>query len=218
MRAIALLFAISGCFTSSLPAPPPEMPEPSLNIMERTLDTTVALVTNEGRSYCAGVFVRGYILSANHCMPADEAEPVGFQIRGNDRIYLALVASHDEETDLAILSPVDVLPPHVETILAPEAPPVGEQVVVIGHPLGYRWYVTNGLSEGVRTNLQGERWFMFSAPTMYGNSGGPVFNQFGEVVAIVSWLAWNRQDNTPVPHIAAGVPLEVLRAALSGAH
>lgn len=217
MRALAILFALSGCFTSSLPEPAPEMPAPTVSVVGQALDSTVALVTDEGRSFCAGVFVRGYILTANHCMP-EEGEEVLFQIRGLDSRFKSRIAAHSETTDLAILSPTQVLPPHAESMLAPSDPELGAAVVVIGHPLGYRWFITNGLSQGVRTQPDGDRWFMFSAPVMYGNSGGPVFNEYGEVVGIVSWLAWNRMDNIPITHIAAGVPLEVLEMGLSGAH
>jgi hypothetical protein len=61
---------------------------------------------------------------------------------------------------------------------------IGEKVYVYGNPLGVEGTFTDGMLSAVRNNgaiLQ------ISAPLDYGNSGSPVFNEFGLVIGIVSY-------------------------------
>jgi hypothetical protein len=58
----------------------------------------------------------------------------------------------------------------------------GESVYVIGHPEGFYYTVTNGII----SRMDGEI-LQISAPVSPGNSGGPVYDDRGELLGIVSY-------------------------------
>jgi hypothetical protein len=62
---------------------------------------------------------------------------------------------------------------------------VGEDIVVIGNPLGLQATTTRGIISGVRSD-NGTSMLQIDAPVNPGNSGGPVVNYNGEVLGIVT--------------------------------
>jgi len=57
---------------------------------------------------------------------------------------------------------------------------VGESVVAIGSPLG----LPNVVSNGIVSKIWAEGVIQITAPISHGNSGGPLFNMYGEVIGI----------------------------------
>ena len=62
---------------------------------------------------------------------------------------------------------------------------IGEPIVVVGNPEGFEKSVTNGLVSGLRS-LDDQKLFQISAPISHGSSGGPVFNDRGQVIGGLS--------------------------------
>ena len=60
-------------------------------------------------------------------------------------------------------------------------PEVGQEIVVVGGPLGLENTVSNGIVSAIRNNET-----QITAPISPGSSGGPVANMKGEVIGIVS--------------------------------
>lgn len=207
-RLAALLIFLYGCSVFTAQPAAPEMPPPPVSAVARALDATVAL-TKEGRTYCAGVWVNGLILTANHCVD-DKLAPMSVELQLRDgRAFAGLVVYYDKDTDIAVLSPTSIVA-HVDAPLAPTAPLLGDPVVVIGHPRGYRWFITTGVANGLHhSEAFGSTYFMVSAPVFFGNSGGPVYNQHAEVIGITSFMGG-------APHLAGAVPLDTIREALEG--
>ncbi len=79
---------------------------------------------------------------------------------------------------------------------------VGEQVISIGNPLGLDYTLTDGLVSA-RRKLNGRKWIQMSAPVSPGNSGGPLFNMYGEVIGVttqvMSWYRGAQNLNLAVP-------------------
>ena len=74
--------------------------------------------------------------------------------------------------------------------VAKAAPPIeGENIFVIGHPEGLRFT----LSTGIISRMQGST-IQVSAPVSPGNSGGPVFDDRGNLVAIVTSMVDKQGD------------------------
>lgn len=71
---------------------------------------------------------------------------------------------------------------------------IGQKVFVVGNPIGVEGEVTSGMI----TNMDGEGTFIVDARVLPGNSGGPVFNNYGRVVGIVSAI-YGAQGIGPVP-------------------
>ena len=57
----------------------------------------------------------------------------------------------------------------------------GEGIFVIGHPEGLKFTLSTGIISRLQNNL-----LQISAPVSPGNSGGPVYNQQGDLVGVVS--------------------------------
>jgi S1-C subfamily serine protease len=86
----------------------------------------------------------------------------------------------DAFNDLAVISveaQIPVLKQSTET-----AQP-GEQILVVGSPLGLGGSVSTGSVAALR-DLGGVNYLQFTAPISPGNSGGPVVNLAGEVIGI----------------------------------
>jgi S1-C subfamily serine protease len=77
----------------------------------------------------------------------------------------------------------------VQPVVKATPPSEGENVFVIGHPEGLRFT----LSTGIISRMQGST-IQMSAPVSPGNSGGPVFDDRGNLVAIVTSMVDKHGD------------------------
>ena len=77
----------------------------------------------------------------------------------------------------------------------------GDQVYAIGNPLGvFDYSVTEGLISQVRTLTPDLTILQISAAISPGSSGGPLFNQYGEVVGVTTAIITQGQNiNLAVP-------------------
>ena len=90
----------------------------------------------------------------------------------------------DADSDVALLrlpegTELDPLPVFTET------PRRGERVLTIGSQFGLVNLVAVGNIAGA-WETQGTSWLLFTAPVSSGSSGGPILNDNGEVVGVVS--------------------------------
>ena len=134
----------------------------------------------------------GYIITNNHV--AGEAKTISVKgVKGDMNTgYAAEVVATDKVNDIAILRISDsqfsgfgTIPYAVQQRMAD----VGEDVFVLGYPLtqalGNEIKLTNGIISS-RTGYQGNvSTYQMSAPVQPGNSGGPMFDNKGNVIGIV---------------------------------
>jgi len=85
---------------------------------------------------------------------------------------------------------------------------VGERVVAIGHPLGLGNTVSDGLVSAVRKINPQLTVLQVSAPISQGSSGGPLFNEAGEVIGISTLIVTQGQN------LNFGMPVNQLKAML----
>lgn len=91
-------------------------------------------------------------------------------------------------------------------------PPVGSQVYAIGHPLGLGWTVTRGIVSAHRV-LEGREMIQTDASISPGNSGGPLFNDHGGLVGIVT----SKVHGPGVDNLAFARPMSAVLAFLRAA-
>ena len=111
------------------------------------------------------------------------------------------VAGVDKGHDLAL---VRIAPKHqLSTVKLGDSSVVsaGDQVVAIGNPLGvFDYSVSAGLISQVRPLSSELTILQISAPISQGSSGGPLFNQFGEVIGVTTAIITSGQNiNLAVP-------------------
>jgi hypothetical protein len=117
------------------------------------------------------------------------------------------VLAADQAHDLAILriraKDLPVLPLGDSGAVKP-----GEHVVAIGHPMGLGDTVSDGLVSAVRVLDPTVTLLQISAPIAPGSSGGPIFNEHGEVIGVATLYSAEGQN------LNFGVPVQYLKPLL----
>lgn len=103
-------------------------------------------------------------------------------VRRDDRILAGTIVRVDPGNDLAVVHITQRL-----NVLATvgDRPKLGATVMAVGSPLGLSGTISIGVVSGFRS-LEGSDYIQFSAPISPGNSGGPVVDAHGRVVAVAS--------------------------------
>jgi serine protease Do len=140
----------------------------------------------------SGVLVSddGYVLTAAHVV--NEAAEIMVEFFDGQEIP-ARVERLSNQADVALIKlrqpPAN---PNVAVIGESDSVQVGDPVFVIGAPMGLSYSLSSGIISArhnmhkMTNNLVEAEFFQTDASINTGNSGGPVFNMNGEVIAIAS--------------------------------
>lgn len=133
----------------------------------------------------SGFFISqdGYVVTNNHVVQ----NAVEVQLVTDDgKTLSAKVIGTDPRTDLALLKVNDSGNyPFVQ--LAPAKPRIGDWVLAVGNPFGLGGTVTAGIVSAQGRDIGSgpyDDFLQIDAAVNRGNSGGPTFNQKGEVVGV----------------------------------
>jgi S1-C subfamily serine protease len=85
-------------------------------------------------------------------------------------------------------------------------------IYAVGCPLGHDPLPSFGEITTLRKEVSGERFWMMSAPTIFGNSGGGVFHRETlEMIGVSAMICtFDNPVSTPVPHLGILVPMDVV--------
>lgn len=145
----------------------------------------------------SGFFVseNGYLLTNAHVV--SEADKLEIRLF-DGTIVEAVMVGYDLSTDIAVIKSQSSTTPQVLTLGNSDTARVGEYVLAIGNPLGtYNLYgtVSLGIISGIsrEINIEGytNNYIQTDAALNPGNSGGPMFNMSGQVIAMNSAKALN---------------------------
>jgi S1-C subfamily serine protease len=135
----------------------------------------------------------GLIVTNHHVI--DGANTIKVRGINNDfnRTYSAKLVISDKNNDLAIIKIDDYSFSSLGTIpytINSNVSNVGESIFVLGYPLratmGDEVKLTNGIVSS-KTGFQGDvTSYQISAPVQPGNSGGPLFNNKGQLIGIIN--------------------------------
>lgn len=100
--------------------------------------------------------------------------------------------SADQTSDLALLKAAAKGVPFLSLGDSQKAE-TGEQVAVIGSPLGLEGSLSAGIISAKRDLPTGGQWLQITAPISPGSSGSPVMNANGEVIGVASMLLRDSQ-------------------------
>jgi Do/DeqQ family serine protease len=132
----------------------------------------------------------GYILTNNHVV--EDAETVTVKTLNGDE-YEAEIIGKDPESDIAVIKVNHTFAPsEVALIGNSDAIRIGDWAIAMGNPLGLEWTLTVGVISAMgRSNLSiagggpsYQDFIQTDASINFGNSGGPLCNIHGEVIAV----------------------------------
>ncbi len=129
----------------------------------------------------------GVILTNAHVV--DGAQEVMVKLTDR-REFKAKVIGVDKQTDIAVLK-IDAKNLPVVKFGDPSVIRVGEPVLAIGSPFGFENTATSGIVSAISRSLPEDTYVPFiqtDAAVNPGNSGGPLFNDRGEVIGINSQI------------------------------
>jgi serine protease Do len=140
--------------------------------------------------YGAGVLIdppRGLILTDYHVV--EEMKTPRASLRSG-KSGEARIVSFDRQHDLALLSAPALRDPRLEppTIADASAMRPGEELFSIGMPRKLAYTVSRGIVSFVGREYEGAPYLQIDMNINDGNSGGPVVNSSGELVAVMSFI------------------------------
>lgn len=175
-------------------------PSSLADVVEMTADSVVEITqyttstsrysqtyTSEGNG--SGVIISddGYILTNNHVI--DGAERISVRLRNGEE-YDAELVGKDSKTDVAIIK-IEAKNLKAATIGESSKTKVGDFVLAIGNPLGelggtVTYGYVSALEREIKIDSSTMNLMQFDAAVNPGNSGGGLFNIYGELIGIVS--------------------------------
>ena len=167
------------CGTTVEAAPTPQ------EIVEIALDSTAHLgfTDAKGNRWTGSGFVihAGHIATNHHVV---DNMSIGFaKLVGKEEVYpVEAILEVDKERDLAVIK--------VGGIDAPALPlgdsdtvQIDDRVYIAGNPRGLEVLFSDGIISAIRGDST-DKIFQMTAPISQGSSGGPVFNEKGEVIGV----------------------------------
>jgi putative serine protease PepD len=169
-----------------------------------TIETSAGL----GSAWVAHADARGSDLVTNFHVIAEawNAGDTTVDVKQGDLTIKGVITKVDRNNDLAV---VHVSQRFVPLPAAEFRPELGSTVMAIGSPLGLSGSVSIGVVSGYRS-IDGSDWLQFSAPISPGNSGGPVVDGQGRVVAVAA----AKFEGTGVEALSLAIPVQTVCAML----
>lgn len=135
----------------------------------------------------------GYIVTNQHVIADEQSISVTVFERQGDRLEkkvfkkVKLIAL-DPDIDLALLRIEEEIGMDIPQLYIGESASLseGDKVFTIGNPMGLERSTAEGMVSKVNRNMGGRLYVQTTAPIAPGNSGGPLFNERGEVIGVVN--------------------------------
>ncbi len=163
-----------------------------------------------GLTHASGFIISndGYILTAAHVVKGVDNVAV---ILKSGLELSAKVIRIDDPQDIALIK-IDGKGHKGIDIETVNLPPVGRDIFAIGAPLSENlsFTVTKGIVSGYR-EINNKRYIQTDASLNPGNSGGPILNENGQVIGIVSWKITAKGFEG----LSFGVPLDIIAHRLN---
>lgn len=188
---------------SPRPAPRRSAPAPATprDIAQVAFKSVVLLEMNDSNgqplSLGSGFYVSDGIIATNAHVLEGASSGTAKLVGGTSRLQILGTIALDVHVDLALLK-VNSSAPSLS--LGPSTSPVvGDQVYVVGNPLGLEGTFSEGIISGIR-HLDSDSILQMTAPISPGSSGGPVMDSSGAVIGIAEATFSNGQNlNLAVP-------------------
>ncbi len=163
-------------------------------IYEAALPSTLTLEVENGagQHFVGSAFLavgEGLAVTAWHVV--QDARRVEARFSDQRRVNVVGLADKNEELDLALIRLDTGARPQIKLNTA--TPRIGSRICVLGAPRGLDFSISEGIVSQIRT-VDKVRYYQVSCPISPGNSGGPVLNERGEVIGVMSWRKTNAES------------------------
>jgi len=166
-------------------------------VIERARHALVVIETDSVQGSGFIVQPDGTLITNAHVI--SDASSITVTTAAGDVYRRVYVLAEDRSRDIAILR-VDGFELPTLPLGSPTDIAVGEEVLVLGAPLGLEQSASVGIVGGYRLTQDGTRVIQTTAPASSGSSGGPLLNADGQVVGVISFTVVRSQNlNFAVP-------------------
>ena len=172
--------------TEEIPIAPEAQIKTPVQIYEK-FDKAVGLVVTDHGGLGSGVNITpsGLIITNQHVIEDAEKIVIVFTTKGELKAFdVSMIVAKSTEKDIAVLKIDARSLPYVPLGSSIDISP-GEKVYAIGNPAGYRNTISDGIISQKRS-FQGVSYLQITSPISSGSSGGPVVNEKGQVIGIVT--------------------------------
>jgi serine protease Do len=175
-------------------------------------------MTANGTVSGSGVFISdtGYILTNNHVVEGTQGDLTIILADGTQE--KAAIVGTDQYSDIAVLKTSGKVPA-VATLGNSDALNPGETAIAIGSPLGdFKNTVTVGVVSATGRSIDTGNGYSIDnliqtdAAINQGNSGGPLVNLAGEVIAINTLIVRSSGSGTVAEGLGFAIPINTARA------
>lgn len=142
-----------------------------------------------------GFFIseKGYIATNYHVVQNSRNIQVEYLVKGVKKSFPAKIEVYDKVNDIAILriihpefTPLAKIPYSIQMVKTD----IGSDVFTLGYPIadimGEKIKFTDGKLSSLSGYMDDSTIFQISVPIQHGNSGGPLFDQKGNIIGITS--------------------------------
>lgn len=170
-------------------------------------------IRNSSRGGGVIVSPEGLIVTSNHLINGDScivdkthvSIPIDIKVKVGIRIYNDIETLYiDKHSDIAILK-INSDKKNFKYVSIGEYKDlkVGQEVIVIGHPLGYIYSIGKGIISKFVMTSRGNIYIQTDALINPGNSGGGMFNKKSELIGIVSSMVLSKGIPSGIGNAAA---------------
>lgn len=141
---------------------------------------------------------RGEVITNFHVVSGEANRYARIRFANGTEVETLKLKRFDDKLDLAILDVPSLQ--SIPTLPVAKAGSTGSVIYALGSPRG----VSNTITEGILSNrdvyLDGLSYLQYTASTTFGNSGGPLVDEFGRVIGVVTGIRTDSQNmNYAVP-------------------
>jgi hypothetical protein len=216
--ALALLLSTVVCIAQVAAVPGRASAKPLAELTTAQIAKLVspAVVVITGKTDSGDVLGSGFIISSDGKIVTNlhvirDMTTASVQLANGDIFDLVSVLAVDERRDLAIIRVAGFNLPALE-MGDSDAVTIGEPVVIVGSPRGLEGTVTAGILSSVRESGEGFRILQTDAAVNPGNSGGPLVNNKGQAVGVVSFKLRSSEG------LNFAIPINYVRGMMSATH
>lgn len=203
---------------ASVGAAPKHSADEGVRIFEDNKNGVMEIYTDSGSGSGYLVTKDGFGITNSHVLVHDGVAAVSFRVKISGqqvtaRTVAVLTKNESDMTsnkDLAVIK-LDRVPAEAKPVKFGDSEKVrtGEKIYIIGNSLGRGTLITSGIISDNNRNGQ----FMYDSATNGGNSGGPVFNAEGLVVATHVYGS-RGNDGSKVQGMNGGIPCRYAKELL----